>query len=349
MTWLHTYALRAAALCSIAAGVACSGLTLPGSRAAAAIITPADATQVVRDFWRLNEKANTSSDWAAARGQIEGGLLQEADVADGNAMRALGLTSLTAARPLNRVAVYVPRQRSYPAEFVALLETVDLDQGGQLTSEPLAFYAHSVRTAEDERWIADFAAIGDLGRPLRFALDGDGYASSVALQAGGYVVTPSALGDAYVGYLSSGLASGTPRGPFTAGSRTTDAVRGARGFQESMARQGYRVSIDYSTRPYLHAYRGADGFGIVLFALQVTSTVQLADPSLCIIQPADNLRAWGTLVPPGSYSMVASDDLSQLIAIDPPARAASTVDLVAETYTDQVAARTVAYQLGHCP
>lgn len=348
MTWLHTRTLRAVAICSIVLSVACSGLTPPGTAAGRGIITPADARQVVHDFWRLQEKANLSDDRAAARGQIEGGLLQEADLAGGNAMRMLGLPSLAATRPLHRVTVYVPRQRSYPADFVALLETVDLDQGGELTSRPLAFYVHFARRAAGARWIADFAAIGKVARPLRFALDDGGYANRVAPQAGGYVVRPADLADAYVAYLSSGLASGNPQGPFAAGSRTTDAVRNVRAYQEGMTGLGYQISLDYSSRPYLHAYRAADGAAIVMFATQLTATLQPADPRACIVQQAEHLQ-WGGLVAPGSYSMLASDDLSQVIAIDPPARAGAGVDLVAETYTDQVAARTVPYRLGRCP
>lgn len=348
MTWLLRFRAiqTVATLCAFALAAACSG---PGAGPAAGIVTPAQAQQVVRDYWRLNEQANIGSD-PAAWGQIEGGLLQQADVADTDAARKLGLARLAAPRPLRRVSVYVPRQRSYPAEFVALIETVDTDQGGQPTSTPLGFYDHFVRQpGAGGRWIADFAATADLARPMRFALDGDGYAGSLAPQASGYVAQPAALGDVYAAYLSSGVASGTPHGPFVAGSRTTDAVRGARAYQERMTRQGYRISLDYSPPPYVHAYRGADGSAIVLFALQLTNTVQLQDPTTCIVQPADNLRLWGSLVAPGSYSVVASEDLYQLIAIDPAARAGAGVDLVAETNTDQVAVRTIPYQSGRCP
>ena len=69
-----------------------------------------------------------------------------------------------------------------------------LDQGGQLTNEPDGFYNHFVRLSDHDQWKADFYAVADLSRPIRFALDADGYASVLAPTAKGYVVEPGQVG-----------------------------------------------------------------------------------------------------------------------------------------------------------
>jgi hypothetical protein len=310
------------------------------------VVTPAQATQVVRDYWRVNERAAMSHD-ADLFGSVQTGLLQEADTAIDKAAHALGAPGLAAPRPLRRVTVYVPRQRGYPAEFLALIETVGTNDQGQPTKDPIAFYDHFSRATAGAKWLADFASDVDPQRPLKFALDGDGYASTVPANAGGYALKPEAVGDALIGYYSSGVESGTPQGPFDIGKYSSGSVVSQRQYRDIVAQAGNLVSIDYTTRPFERAYRGAAGSAIVLFAVQATASVTTSDPNhRCLLQPPD-LRAWGGLVPAGSYSSLGIDDLLEMIAADPPARPGAKLTLLAQDDT-RVGVRAAPFTQGRC-
>src|SRR5262249_14558435 len=157
-----------------------------------------------------------------------------------------------------------------PAQFMALLETVRADRGGQLTTEPVGFYDHFVRLSMQAPWKADFYAVADLSRPIRFAVDTDGYATLLAPTAEGYVLQPAQVGAALMDYFRQGLATGTPSGAFAPGSLTTDFVRDERSYRDRLVRQGYSWRFDFSARPFVQAYRAANGAAIVFLALQAT-------------------------------------------------------------------------------
>ena len=329
--------------------VACSGPGLPGGIGApSSVVTPAQAVQVVRDYWRANEQAAMSHD-AELFSRIESGLQLEADAATARAARATATPGLAGPRPLRRVTVYVPRQPTYPAEFVALIETVAVDQRGQPTAQAFALYDHFRRAAAGARWLADFYSLADPGHPIRFLLDGAGYASALPANAGGFLLPPAAIAGSLATYLRSGLSSGRPSGPFAPGVLTTGSVSSQLGYQLNLARQGYLTSFDYASPPFSRAYRSADGAAIVLFALRPTATVTLTDPArTCIVQPPDQLQRWGGLLPAGRYSLVALDDLLQLVAADPPAHVGARIDVLTAA-DDQVAARAVPSPLSSCP
>jgi len=333
--------------CLFTLGPACS---IPVGVAASPTVTPGQATQVVRDFWRSHEQAVMG--WDVVRfGQVETGMPLEADTAAATAARALGTPSPAAPQPLRQAAVYVPHQNRYPLGFLARIETVAVDDGGRPTSRPSAVYYHFGRAGVGAAWLADFSSLADPLRPIRFALDGAGYASILPINATGYTLRPQAVAGALSDYLTSGLESGTPSGPFTPGDHTSGVVKALRDSYDGLDRQGFDPSGDLTARDFTRAYRAADGAAIVLFAVQPTSRVALPldDRSrTCIVQPADHLQRWGGLVPAGRYAEIDFDDLLQLIGLDPPGRPVGRVDVVAGA-DDRVAAHTVATALTACP
>jgi hypothetical protein len=332
--------------CLFTLSAACSFPSISGV-AAPPTVTPAQAARVVRDYWRSHEQAAMSHN-AVRFGQVEIGMLLEADTATAAAERALGTPGLIALRPLRRVAVYVPHQDHYPLGFLARIDTVTVDESGQPTSHPSAVYYHFGRAAAHSSWLADFYSLADPVRPIRFALDSGGYASILPIDASGYILQPRAVAGALSDYLTSGLSSGMPSGPFAPGDHTSGTVSTLRDYYDELDRQGYDPSGDFTARPFTRAYRGVDGAAIVLFALQPTSRLRLNDPAhTCIIQPADHLQRWGGLVPAGRYSELEIDDLLELIALDPP-RANGRVNVIAGA-DDRVAARVVATTLTTCP
>jgi hypothetical protein len=184
----------------------------------------------------------------------------------------------------------------------------------------------------------------DPKKPVKFALDRDGYMSVVPAAASQLVLPPDRVGPALASYLDSGVLLGTPDGPFAPGPLTTDSVEFQREHYTYMSNQGYIEATDFNVLPYLHAYRAADGAAIVLFDLRPSNRVTTA-PTECIIQPANH--QWGGLVPLGTYASVTIDDLVQLLAIDPPARSGRKVDVVGSA-DDEIAVKLVPSPLRDC-
>jgi hypothetical protein len=315
-------------------GQACS---ISGS-ATPPTVTPAQATQVVRDFWRGHEQATMGLD-VVRFGHVETGMPLEADRAATTAAKALGTPAPAAPRPLRQVAVYVPHQSGYPTGFLARIETDSVDGKGQ----PVAVYYHFGRAAAGAPWLADFSARADPRRPIRFALDSAGYASILPINTSAYVLQPQAVADALSDYLMSGLESGTPTGPFAPGTHTSGVVQSLRDSYDQLERQGYEPSGDLAAHDFTRAYRDADGSAIVLFAVEATSRVALLPPNetsvTCIVQSPDHLQQWGGLVSSGQYSEIDFVDLLQLIAHDPRGGSHRHLDVIAGS-DDRVAART---------
>jgi hypothetical protein len=327
--------------------LACSGPALPDLAAlqTGEVITPTKAKSVVDDYWKTNEQAAIRRD-AELFARIETGLLLETDVALIKTERALGQQGQAVPRPLRRVTIYVPHQRGYPAEFVALIETVQIDVTGQPNDAPWTFYEHFTRPSQDDAWKADFYSQVNPGRPFKFQLDAAGYATSLPAAASNFVLRPDALSAALATYQRTGVTSGSPYGPFAPGPMTSYSVDLQRAHHDELAIRGFQESTEFNVLPYVHAYRAVDGSAIVLFALRPSDTVTLPDPSTCMVQPA-SLRRWGALVPAGSYASITIDNLLQYMATNPLDSPGAQVDVIG-IGDEQVAAHTVHSTLRHC-
>ena len=317
---------------------ACSFPVPAAGSASQDVISPAAAAQVVRDYWAVNERGAVSQD-VSVFAQVQTGALLDADRGVTQANRALGFPGLTSARPLRRVTTFVPHQTGYPAQFLALLETVGADVGGRLTSQPVAFYDHFIRPSVKDRWKADFYVTVDLSRGIKLAVDRDGYATAVAQSSTKYVVRPDQLATALIDYWQSGLTTGSPIGPFAPGNLTTNSVRSLRDHASTMSSLGYRTETRFLARPFVQAYQAADGDAVVIFVFEASEVVTPAGPGGCILQPAERLQRWGGLVPAGGYTSVATDTLVEVIAKDPVAAPHAQVDVLSGVQND-IAART---------
>jgi hypothetical protein len=326
---------------------ACAGPGLPAlpGLPSSDVITPANAVVIVQDYWKINEQATMHHD-AKLFARIETGFLLESDEATIKADRALNNPALAAPRPLRHVTVFVPHQRGHPSEFMALIETVQVDVNGHPNNAPTSFYEHFLQPSVRDAWKADFYAQVTASRLFKLALDSAGYAIALPSGAPRLVVRPDGLAAALAVYQQTGILSGTPSGPFAPGPMTSYSVDLQRARHDNLTILGYQEATDFQVLPYVHAYRAADGSAIVLFALRPTNTVTLADPSACIIQPG-SLQRWGALVPAGTYTSVAIDNLLQYIATNPVASPGARVDVVG-VGDDQVAARTVPDLLSRC-
>lgn len=327
--------------------VACSGPALPDLQAlrSGEAVTPDRAASAVQEYWKMNEQAAIRRD-VKLFARIETGLLLETDTALIKTERALGEQGQVVPRPLRKATVYVPHQRGFPAEFVALIETVQIDATGHPNDAPWTFYEHFTRPSSGDAWKADFYSQVNPGRPFKFALDAAGYATSLPAAASAFVLRPDGLSTALATYQRTGVVSGSPYGPFAPGPMTSYSVDLQRAHHDDLANRGFEESTEFHVLPYVHAYRAVDGSAIVLFALRPSDTVTPPDPSTCMLQPA-SLRRWGALVPAGAYASITIDNLLQYMATNPLDRPGAQVDVIG-IGDEQVAAHTVPSRLAHC-
>lgn len=286
------------------------------------VVSPSDAVEVVQQYWQVNERAAMGAD-AELFERVQTGPLLEADRGVVAAGRALGRPGIRGPRPLRRVTPFVPHQRRYPAQFLALIETVGVADSGELTDQASGFYDHFVKPSRSQGWMADFYVPADIRHPVRFATDRDGYAIALRPGTDGFVLRPGEVPGAFARYLTSGLATGSPIGPFRAGHLTTGAVDAQRRYREAMRAGGYDVGFDFAPQAFLQAYRGAGGEAILLFAVDAALRVGAA----CIVQPAGDPRRWGGLVAPGVYSSLVLGHVLELMASDPPRWASGAIEL----------------------
>jgi hypothetical protein len=316
------------------------------------VVTPADATKAAEDYWVAAEVANTSLD-ATALEPFETGPLLEADRAGFERERAEGIPPPSADRPVRGVSVFVPHQSSYPAEFVARIETAapSLDDQGRSTMSPETVYLHLVRSTARARWRADFGAIADPERPLAFALDRQGYAATVPVGQAGYAVRPDKMAEAMSDYKSLSLHSGLTiqhlPGPFE-DSRLTDLTLTRLGdYYLRHQRSGERIAIDFTAGSFGKAYRATAGGAVVLFTLRDTRTVTQSLPGRCIVHEVMDSSVLSALAPPGRYTSVAVDHLGLFIAADPAGKRGAKVDIDAMA-EGEVAARTTPASSPNC-
>jgi hypothetical protein len=322
---------------AVALGVlACAGL--PGQATSVDVITPSRADKAVHEYWSVNERAFMAYN-ADLLAKIQSSPLLEAQTASIKAAKAAGDPMLKSARPLKKLTTYVPHQQGYPAQFVALVETVKVDGSGNPTEEGMAFYYRFAQPSENASWKANFYVLAALDTPARIAIARDGFATLVSATDSTYVVKPDQLPASLAKYLNTGVMTGSPQGPFAPGHLTTDAVTSLRKYRDNMSKLGYTVDLAYQAGQFFDAYRGTDGRAVVLFNLQSTDKVAVPDGLHCIVQPKDNLRRWGGLVPPGSYSQLVEARLLQFVATDPAKKAGTAIDVPAYVET-QVSAET---------
>ena len=336
--WFSRWGWAAALSSALILGSTCNLPAPVASSRSNDVLPPAAAGKIVKDYWAANERAAATHDLEQFA-QIETGPLLDVDRGSTQANKALALPGPVSPRPLHKVTTLVPHQRGYPAQFLALIETVTTDRAGRLTTQPLTFLEHFTRQSPADSWKADFYVPVDPSRGLKFAIDRDGFITALPTTSRKYVLEPDQLAAALIDYWQGGLSTGTPVGPFAPGSWTSDSVRAQRDHAAGMSRLGYQTDSRFIARPFVQAYATDTGDAIVLFAFDATELISVPDPNGCIVQPADRLQRWGGLVLAGAYSSVSTDYLLELVASDPLAGPAAKVDVLAGTQ-DATAART---------
>jgi hypothetical protein len=208
----------------LAAGATVAAVVSAGSPAVqvapppAEVITPAQATQVVRNAWGVARSALAAHD--SSPDTLGAAFSDEAqNLVAGYVQGLIGPDRINPlSRDLRAVSVYVPHQVSYPASFLAY-SSIDTSADGKPSAE--ALYLSLDRAGVGEPWTASTLQIRDIGSLPGILLDRDGYVGSAG--AGDLVVRPDQLPKLYADYLNAGiLAGGAPAGSvFAPGDGTT--------------------------------------------------------------------------------------------------------------------------------
>lgn len=273
-------------------------------------VDPAEANAVVRAVWPAREQALYQRN-ASTIARLETGSAAAWDV-----IRCTAGCPPPSPRDLIALRTFVPRQRLYPARFMAEVRTTTDDH-----SEP--YIEIMIFTRSDPR------------EPWRLALD-SGYAGVAAMSetpvadSSGFDATPipespdpGTLPSSLAAYWQHWKDTGTPPtdNVFTPGYWTDEQGQYLYSYKQTLLQRGQVESVTYSA--------DADADGVWTFALNEVANgktttgwrlscgtvhyqatvVPLAAGS-ALIQSADQSE-WGTLLAPGPYSQITNVGLHQ--------------------------------------
>jgi hypothetical protein len=279
------------------------------------VITPAQAEVVVRTFWPVHEHAIVTRDVAALR-KLETGAA--AAYEPGAVM--CGCLNWRIARRLVQTALFVPRQPTYPAHFMA--EALSYRNG-----EPwIEIYVFTKQNAAAPWLVAlNSGMVPAAGREVRMGIpdtDAEGYLLPVsAAQSARAATLPQRTAQLWQDAKETGVVPAHP-----------DLVTGGLGDRRlaeiAAHRQGtaqangvpgtFRFFVDRSDPLWEFNDEGND---IACRAVRETA-VYTAPRGYVITQPKDR-SGWGATLPPGRYPKVSSAGAWQTCFIIPadPSRA----------------------------
>lgn len=290
------------------------GSAVPTRVAGSAVVTPAEAAQVLTEFWSKHEDAVTARDVAGLR-RLETGA---ASVFEPGAV-ACDCLHVSGPRQLLDTEFFVPKQTAYPAHF--LVEAMHQTSGSPWT-EILVF----TKSGSDAAWlVAENSGFGPLpGQPAQLG--------KAVTDQQGYVLPPSAQQHERASRIAAQLASlwqqakDTGRVP----PQTTIATTGQTGSrlaqiaafpQDGVQRNGLlghaRFFVDGSDP--LVEFNDA-GFDLTCQAVRETITYR-PRPGTVLVQDSAQSN-WGRLLAPGHYASVTNHGAWQtcfLISADPAA------------------------------
>jgi hypothetical protein len=262
-------------------------------------VDPAAATSVVDAVWPVREKALVGADAATIR-DLETGPALEWDLACYDGCQP------TSARPLDALRVFVPRQSSYPAAFLAEVRTVTND-----LSEPYIEMMIFTRASAALPWILNF----DTGYSEIPTMS-----EQPAADSHGFDAAAPSFADVTISDLPSQLAAywqywkdngaAPPGNNFGDGTWTDEWGQYISSYAQQLP-QGLSEDATYTADPTQDGQwtfaiddmidgQLVDGMALSCSTVRFTSAIS-AYPGFTITQPADQ-SAWSYLLPAGSYS-----------------------------------------------
>ena len=286
--------LRGLAL-SIISGLAFTGCSLSGQKPG--LITPAQATGVVKTFWNQNNKALQSGEpgvWT----QLEAGLQEQYDEANTVARLATKSPSLQPS-PISDIRVYVSRQTSYPIFFTASLTSVTHDAAGRNTSTPDIGMLDFSKPSSSDRWkLINSVSLGTNPLP-QFPFDSDGYVVAPD-HAGAASLKAANVSSAWADFVNGVIAGKPDSAVFAPGDMTTTLATKLK--TDAAGSSIDAVHVQAFPEQGYQSQTASDGSLFVFFTATYDLRHMLAN-GVCAVQDA-NRKNWGGLVAPGRYGVI---------------------------------------------
>lgn len=289
------------------------------------ILLPADARAIVEELNAGSDKANATID-ENLQNSIETSPARDIDDAFFKRLRALGRTTASgAARQLAEVKVYVPKQTTYPARFMAYVQLSLVDNPGEPPTSRLRLYE---KEAADEPWkLAMYITVPPEFPAPEVPLDADGFAQMVNdEQDGSFKLDPSRVPEEFSNYLS-GYAAGTESSIFSPGRFTSELSESYKAAVDKDA--GAQITTSVSTTPgdrEVQAFKTADGGALALFSTDVVTSYAAAPGRS--LSPTSGSEG---LLPPGTYDTIERTVTHMVAAVVPPATSERMVQIVGST------------------
>lgn len=283
----------------VALSFGATGCTTGASKASRPVITPAQARAFVASFWPMREKALAEQD-AIAIGRLETGAAGLIDQATNQDLLARSpFRSVARVRDHRQIMVFVPRQSTYPATFLAEVLTTYYDQSQGALKQLLTFTKR------------------DAASPWLLALDAT--ATNLDIDPAGMSDTfdppppdlpgvdpesfPQDLAEYWNSWWQTGHESPTP--PFLAGYWTTE--RGALIAESGPGRIdpgcGCKTTLKYTpdkdVKPIV--FNVQSGALLACFAIRIDES---HTPLTGYLRQGAGRNEWGGQLPPGLYRRI---------------------------------------------
>jgi hypothetical protein len=273
---------------------------------AGAVISPAQAEQAVRDWWRQHELALTRRDQATQVARLDAAPLLTVVGHQVALSLSLNRPVIPAPRTPSAVRVYVPPQPSWPVSLLAVVDVASRAHPGATEHVALLF----TKQAPDADLRAIEQALLDSQEPA-IALDANGYARTIPPADQPPTLGRSAADlSAQFGAFMGGIAHGhpAPAASFAPGPHTTQVAEAdaAELRDPSTPSHGVVSSVDLG---YLElnfptpVYALSGGGGFTLFATERDETLHPGSGQ-DFVQDASR-HNWGIDVAPGQYQQIA--------------------------------------------
>jgi hypothetical protein len=286
------------------------------------VVTPDQAGGIVRAWWPVHEQALAGNNMVATD-QLESGGFQQ--FTDGQTLDLVGRQlQWRTVRQLIDLRLFVPRQNSYPADFLAIVETTPYatDQSQPPGTNVVEFVVFQ-RTGASDSWKAALESDAYLDKwpPSVFPTVAGGSTYETAPQ-GPFAVAPLDLPAALASYWTAAYQSGTPPtgSPFASASFVN--LSGQAIHQDRLAwekRTGLVSDVTYSVDAADPVFQFSvnGSYDAVCFTVRMLSTTKR--PGGGTLHQDPKRQNYGGRLPPGQYRALISDGEHQACVYVPPA------------------------------
>lgn len=289
------------------------------------VLLPGDARAIVEELAAGSDQANATID-ENLQNSIETAPARDIDDAFFKRLKALGRTTASgAARQLQDVTVYVPKQTTYPARFMAHVRLALVEDPDATPTTRLRLYE---KQAADEPWkLALYITVPPEFPVPDVPMDSDGFAEMVTDdQDDAHKLDPARVAEEFSNYLS-GYAAGTESTIFAPGRFTSELSQSYKSSVDEDAEAQVTTSIRSTPNDReVQAFVTADGGALALFSVDVVTSYAAA-PGRSLSPTAGSEG----MLPPGTYDTIDRTVTHMVAAVIPPANSEGMVQIAGST------------------